>query len=85
MIKLVVGEDKFIHVVSCNTHNLSVITDELALKDGSENLIDGRFNLIRRANDVSQAKILFLLLKLDLIKMKFMERIMLDAAELLKL
>ena len=51
---LIVGEDKFVHVVSCNTHNLSVITDELALKDGKDNLINGRFNLIRRANDVSQ-------------------------------
>ena len=51
---LIPGEDKFIHVVSCNTHNLSVITDELALKDGQDNLINGRFNLIRRANDVSQ-------------------------------
>jgi len=51
---LIHEEDKFIHVVSCNTHNLSVITDELALKDGSDNLINGRFNLIRRANDVSQ-------------------------------
>jgi len=51
---LIIGKDKFIHVVSCNTHNLSVITDELALKDGKDNLINGRFNLIRRANDVSQ-------------------------------
>ena len=53
---LVPNEDKFIHVVSCNTHNLSVITDILALKEGKDNLINGRFNLIRRANDVSQNK-----------------------------
>ena len=53
---LVHGEDQFIHVVSCNTHNLSVVTDTLALQDGKDNLINGRFNLIRRANDVSQAK-----------------------------
>jgi len=53
---LVHGEDQFIHVVSCNTHNLSVITDTIALTDGSDNLQNGRFNLIRRANDVSQAK-----------------------------
>jgi len=53
---LVLNEDKFIHVVSCNTHNLSVITDVLALQQGKDNLIDGRFNLIRRANDVSQNK-----------------------------
>jgi glyceraldehyde-3-phosphate dehydrogenase (NAD(P)) len=53
---LIHGEDQFIHVVSCNTHNLSVITDTIALADGPDNLINGRFNLIRRANDVSQAK-----------------------------
>ena len=53
---LIHGEDQFIQVVSCNTHNLSVITDTIALADGSDNLKNGRFNLIRRANDVSQAK-----------------------------
>ena len=53
---LIPSEDKFIHVVSCNTHNLSVITDILALQEGKDNLVDGRFNLIRRANDVSQNK-----------------------------
>ena len=53
---LVPNKDKFIHVVSCNTHNLSVITDVLALQEGKDNLINGRFNLIRRANDVSQNK-----------------------------
>ena len=53
---LIVGEDKFIQVVSCNTHNLSVITDVLALRENKTNLVSGRFNLIRRANDVSQAQ-----------------------------
>jgi len=53
---LIPGEDQFIHVVSCNTHNLSVITDVLALQEGKDNLVNGRFNLIRRANDVSQNK-----------------------------
>ena len=53
---LIYGEDKFVQVVSCNTHNLSVITDVLALSEGSDNLVDGRFNLIRRANDVSQVQ-----------------------------
>ena len=52
---LVHGEDKFIQVVSCNTHNLSTIVDNLALIDGEDNLIEGRFNLIRRSNDVSQS------------------------------
>jgi len=52
---LVPGQDQFIQVVSCNTHNLSVLVDLIALKDGGpENLIEGRFVCIRRANDISQ-------------------------------
>ena len=52
---LVPGHDQFIQVVSCNTHNLSVLVDLIALKDGGpENLIEGRFVCIRRANDISQ-------------------------------
>ena len=39
--------DKFVQVVSCNTHNLSTIVKTLALSDGDDNLIEGRFNLIR--------------------------------------
>ena len=52
---LVIGEDRFIQVVSCNTHNLSTIVNNYALIDGIDNLIEGRFNLIRRSNDVSQS------------------------------
>ena len=52
---LIHDEDRFIHVVSCNTHNLSTIVKNLALEDGDDNLIEGRFNLIRRSNDVSQS------------------------------
>tara|TARA_B100001250_G_scaffold130365_1_gene111107 strand:- start:374 stop:1441 length:1068 start_codon:yes stop_codon:yes gene_type:complete len=52
---LIQGEDKFIQVVSCNTHNLSSIVKNLCLLDGDDNLIEGRFNLIRRSNDVSQS------------------------------
>jgi glyceraldehyde-3-phosphate dehydrogenase (NAD(P)) len=52
---LKVGEDRFIHVVSCNTHNLCSIVDNLSLNDGKDNLIEGRFNFIRRSNDVSQS------------------------------
>jgi glyceraldehyde-3-phosphate dehydrogenase type II len=49
------GQDQFIQVVSCNTHNLSVLIDLVALKPGGgENLIEGRFLCIRRANDISQ-------------------------------
>ena len=35
--------DRFIHVVSCNTHNLSTIVQTLALDESEDNLIEGRF------------------------------------------
>ena len=53
---LVEGEDQYIHVVSCNTHNLSTIVQTLALDEGEDNLEEGRFVLIRRSNDVSQSR-----------------------------
>ena len=52
---LVIGVDKFVQVVSCNTHNLSTIVNTLALDEGSDNLVEGKFMLIRRANDLSQS------------------------------
>ena len=52
---LVRGDDQYIHVVSCNTHNLSVLVETIALADGgAENFVSGRFVCIRRANDISQ-------------------------------
>jgi glyceraldehyde-3-phosphate dehydrogenase (NAD(P)) len=49
------GEDKFLQVVSCNTHNLASLIETLALQEGGvENLQDGRFVCMRRANDISQ-------------------------------
>jgi len=48
------NEDRFIQVASCNTHNLSTIVQTIALENSLDNLIEGRFNLIRRSNDVSQ-------------------------------
>lgn len=49
------GTDQFLQVVSCNTHNLAVLIDNLAFSDGgAENLIEARFLCIRRANDISQ-------------------------------
>ena len=50
------SEDRFIQVVSCNTHNLATIIKTIALDEFDDNLIEGRFNLIRRSNDVSQSK-----------------------------
>ena len=52
---LVRGEDRFVHVVSCNTHNISVLVKTLALDpDGTSHLENGRFLCMRRANDISQ-------------------------------
>lgn len=52
---LVPGEDQFLQIVSCNTHNLSALVSTIALTDGGpQNLREGRFVCIRRANDISQ-------------------------------
>jgi glyceraldehyde-3-phosphate dehydrogenase (NAD(P)) len=52
---LVRDQDQFLQVVSCNTHNLSILIETLALQDGGpENLLEGRFVCMRRANDISQ-------------------------------
>ncbi len=48
------SEDQFIQVVSCNTHNLSCVTKTLALDVCPDNLVDGKFVCVRRANDISQ-------------------------------
>jgi glyceraldehyde-3-phosphate dehydrogenase (NAD(P)) len=49
------GEDKFLQVVSCNTHNLASLIHTLALQEGGpENLLEGRFVCMRRSNDISQ-------------------------------
>lgn len=48
------GIDKYIQVVSCNTHNLAVLIDLIGLKNGADNMEEGRFICIRRANDISQ-------------------------------
>lgn len=48
--------DKFIQVVSCNTHNLSVLIRTIAMNNGAEpdGLESARFVCIRRASDISQ-------------------------------
>jgi glyceraldehyde-3-phosphate dehydrogenase (NAD(P)) len=49
------GKDRFIQVVSCNTHNLAVLVDTIALHDEApDNLVEGRFVCMRRATDLSQ-------------------------------
>ena len=49
-------KDKFIHIVSCNTHNIAVLIKTLGIENGKNILKEGRFLCIRRANDISQAK-----------------------------
>ncbi len=46
--------DKFIQIVSCNTHNISCITKTIAFDNNSSNLKSGNFLCVRRANDLSQ-------------------------------
>lgn len=54
----------FVHVVSCNTHNISVLLNALAFGPGGSSgniaphLLTGRFVCIRRAGDVSDTKFL---------------------------
>ena len=52
---LIHGDDRFIQIVSCNTHNISVLIRTLAMDpDGTSHLENGRFLCMRRANDISQ-------------------------------
>ena len=48
--------DKFIQVVSCNTHNIAAILKTLAVDGKSNALRDGKFLCIRRASDISDEK-----------------------------
>jgi glyceraldehyde-3-phosphate dehydrogenase (NAD(P)) len=50
---LVPGEDRFLQIVSCNTHNISALVKTLGGEDG-KGIERGRFVCMRRANDVSQ-------------------------------
>ncbi len=49
-------KDKFIHIVSCNTHNIAVLINTLGMENGKNILKEGRFLCLRRANDISQVK-----------------------------
>lgn len=49
-----VGSDQFIQIVSCNTHNISCITKTLTLNEDPDNLLEGKYLCVRRANDLSQ-------------------------------
>lgn len=49
-------DERFVQVVSCNTHNISVLLKTLASRGGKMSLNAGRFVCMRRANDVSDTK-----------------------------
>lgn len=51
---LVRGEDRFLQIVSCNTHNISVLVKSIAFDGETSHVVDGRFVCMRRANDISQ-------------------------------
>jgi glyceraldehyde-3-phosphate dehydrogenase (NAD(P)) len=52
---LVRGEDRFIQVVSCNTHNIAVLLKTIAGVNGGSGMLErGKFVCIRRASDISQ-------------------------------
>lgn len=54
---IVTSDDRFVLVVSCNTHNISVLIKTIAESDsGKIALKKGRFVCMRRANDVSDGK-----------------------------
>ena len=49
--------DRYLHIVSCNTHNISVLLKTLGFDDdGTNHVAEGTFLCIRRANDISQDK-----------------------------
>ena len=54
--EVITPEDKYIHVVSCNTHNLSCLLQTLVLSEGDDNLVEASFVCMRRSNDISQVK-----------------------------
>jgi glyceraldehyde-3-phosphate dehydrogenase type II len=53
---LVPGEDRFVQIVSCNTHNISTLIKTICHDGDSQYCLNkGTFVCMRRANDISQA------------------------------
>jgi glyceraldehyde-3-phosphate dehydrogenase (NAD(P)) len=51
------GRDRFIQIVSCNTHNITTLIKTLCHEGGDKySLASGTFVCMRRANDISQTK-----------------------------
>ncbi|MEO6323646.1 MAG: hypothetical protein ABIT01_20835 [Thermoanaerobaculia bacterium] len=53
---LIPGEDKFLQIVSCNTHNLAILIKTLGMEDGALIMERAQFVCMRRSNDISQTK-----------------------------
>ncbi len=51
---LVAGEDNFLQIVSCNTHNITTLVKTLCDDGDDYSLEDARFVCMRRANDITQ-------------------------------
>ena len=50
-------EDRFIQIVSCNTHNITTLVKTICHEeDGSYSLEDANFVCMRRANDITQVE-----------------------------
>lgn len=49
------SDQRFIQIVSCNTHNIAALAKTIGLNDGIDTLEEGRFVCIRRASDISQS------------------------------
>jgi glyceraldehyde-3-phosphate dehydrogenase type II len=50
------ADERFVQIVSCNTHNISVLLKTIGTQDGKLAIENGRFVCMRRANDVSDTK-----------------------------
>ncbi len=53
---LVPGQDRFIQIVSCNTHNLAILIKTIGMEKGELTMDRAQFVCMRRANDISQTK-----------------------------
>jgi glyceraldehyde-3-phosphate dehydrogenase (NAD(P)) len=49
-------DERFVQVVSCNTHNISVLLKTIGSENGKLKIETGQFVCMRRANDVSDSK-----------------------------
>jgi glyceraldehyde-3-phosphate dehydrogenase type II len=51
------ADERFVQVVSCNTHNISALIKAMAFQGNQPSLKEGRFVCIRRGSDVGEDKV----------------------------